>query len=299
MKLKVTIGVFVAVFLGLVLLLYANGKSSNDYAYSQMASLDENPVSDEVLPEGDETGVEEESEAHIEPAVSDSIFEICKPSPLSGVSEQIIKKKAYIVSYNKDSKTPNWVAWHLTAEHTDGPNRRLGNFHEEEDVPVPRATLDDFRGSGWSRGHMCPAGDNKWDETAMFESFSLVNVCPQDASLNSGLWNSIEIDCRKWANRFGDVYIVCGPLLYNKEHETIGANKVVVPEAFYKVILCLQGRPKAIGFVVKNNAGTKKKDQYVNTVDEVERITGYDFFPALPDDIENEVESHASIEDWR
>lgn len=94
MKLKVTIGVFVAVFLGLVLLLYANGKSSNDYAYSQMASLDENPVSDEVLPEGDETGVEEESEAHIEPAFSDSIFEICKPSPLSGVSEQIIKKKS-------------------------------------------------------------------------------------------------------------------------------------------------------------------------------------------------------------
>ena len=226
-------------------------------------------------------------------------FEIGMPAPLSGVSEQIVQKKFYIISYNKDTKLPNWVAWHLTADHTDGPTRRMSNFYEEESVASPRATLDDYKGSGWSRGHMCPAGDNKWSETAMYESFSLANVCPQDASLNSGLWNSIEIDCRKWANRFGDVYIVCGPLLYNKEHETIGANKVVVPEAFFKVVLCLQGGPKAIGFVVKNNAGTKKKDQYVNTVDEVERITGYDFFPALPDDIENEVESHADIDDWR
>ena len=286
MKLKVTIGIFIAAFLGLVLLLYANGESSNGYAYSQMASLDETPVNDDNLPEEDEVSVEEGSEAQNDPAVSDSIFEICKPAPLSGVSEQIIKKKAYIVSYNKDSKTPNWVAWHLTAEHTDGPYRRLGNFHEEEDVPVPRATLDDYRGSGWSRGHMCPAGDNKWDETAMFESFSLVNVCPQNACLNSGLWNSIEMDCRKWARRYGDIYIVCGPVFYNREHEVIGYNEVYVPEAFFKVVLCLNGKPKAMGFVVKNTDGNKKRDLYYNSIDQVERIAGMDFFPSLPDDIE-------------
>lgn len=228
-----------------------------------------------------------------------SDFEICKPAPLLGVSEQIIKKKAYIVSYNKDSKTPNWVAWHLTAEHTDGPYRRLGNFHEEEDVPVPRATLDDYRGSGWSRGHMCPAGDNKWDETAMFESFSLVNVCPQNASLNSGLWNSIEMDCRKWARRYGDIYIVCGPVFYNREHEVIGYNEVYVPEAFFKVVLCLNGKPKAMGFVVKNTDGNKKRDLYYNSIDQVERITGMDFFPALPDDIEKQVEAEVNMKEWR
>ena len=229
---------------------------------------------------------------------SDSAFIICKPAPLSHILEQLIEKSSYIVSYNIDAKIPNWVAWHLTADHTDGPVRRMSNFYEEENVATPRATLEDYRRSGWSRGHMCPAGDNKWDETAMYDSFSLINVCPQNASLNSGLWNSIEIDCRRWANRYGDLYIVCGPLFYNKEHETIGVNKVVVPEAFFKVILCLRGKPKAIGFIVKNNAGTKKKDQYVNTVDEVERITGYDFYPALPDDLENEVEAHADIENW-
>ena len=296
MKLKVTIAVFVVVFLGLFLLHHANGSSSSDNTYLQMAS--QNATPEESL-EIDDVGEIEDVEQIEEPATSDSIFEICKPAPLTNASEIIIKKKAYIVSYNPDTKVPNWVAWHLTDLHTDGPVGRINAFFADYAVPSPRATLEDYRGSGWSRGHMCPAGDNKWSETAMYESFSLVNVCPQNANLNSGLWNSIEMDCRKWAQRYGSVYIVCGPVLYNKEHETIGVNKVVVPEAFFKVILCMQGKPKAIGFIVKNNAGTKKKDQYVNTIDDVERITGYDFFPALPDDIEEEVESHANIDDWR
>ena len=230
---------------------------------------------------------------------SNSIDEIAFAIAPSSLQSQRLRHKAYTVSYNKNTRCPNWVAWHLTAEHTDGPYGRLGNFHEEEDVPTPRATLDDYRGSGWSRGHMCPAGDNKWDETAMFESFSLVNVCPQNASLNSGLWNSIEMDCRKWARRYGDIYIVCGPVFYNREHEVIGYNEVYVPEAFFKVVLCLNGKPKAMGFVVKNTDGNKKRDLYYNSIDQVERITGMDFFPALPDDIEKQVEAEVNMKEWR
>lgn len=217
----------------------------------------------------------------------------------SNIPSSLLSRTAYCLSYNKETRCPNWVAWNLTAEHADGEWARSNDYREDYDVPAPRATNDDYRGSSWSRGHMCPAGDCKWNAKAMSETFLLSNMCPQDRSLNSGLWNRIEMDCRKWAKKYGDVYIVCGPVLYNKEHETIGVNKVVVPEAFFKVILCMQGKPKAIGFVVKNNAGTKKKDHYVNTVDEVERITGYDFFPALPDDIENEVEAYSNLEDWK
>lgn len=298
MKLKTTIAVFVVAFLGLFFLLHVNGSFSSGNAYSQMTSLSAKPEKTLDYVKGEKKHSNEVDPGD-DSAALDTIVEIYKPAPLTGVLEIIVKKKAYIVSYNPNTKIPNWVAWHLTAPHTDGPISRMSNFYEEESVATPRATLEDYRGSGWSRGHMCPAGDNKWDETAMYESFSLVNVCPQNASLNSGLWNSIEIDCRRWAKKFGDVYIVCGPVLLNREHETIGANKVVVPEAFFKVILCLRGTPKAIGYVVRNNEGKKKRDQFINSVDEVERITGYDFFPALPDDIENEVESHASIYDWR
>lgn len=221
------------------------------------------------------------------------------PSVLSNVPEQFLNRKAYMVSYNSSTKCPNWVAWHLTAEHADGNIARTNDYREDMDVPSPRATNEDYKGSVWSRGHLCPAGDNKWDEKAMSESNLLTNICPQHASLNSGLWNVIERDCRKWAKKYGDVYIVCGPIYLNKEHETIGINKLVVPEAFFKVILCLKDKPQAIGFIVRNNEGTKKKDQYVNTIDEVERITGIDFFPSLPDDIENEVEAYSNLEDWK
>lgn len=229
--------------------------------------------------------------------LSNTAFIICKPAPLSLVSEQLIEKSSYIVSYNRDTKIPNWVAWHLTANHTDGPFKRMSNFYEE-DVENPRATLEDYRGSGWSRGHMCPAGDNKWSRQAMYDSFSLVNVCPQHSKLNSGLWNSIEMDCRKWARKYNEVYIVCGPVLMKGKHETIGTNEVVVPEAFFKVVLCLTDKPKALGYIVKNTEGNKKKDLYYNSIDQVERITGIDFFPALPDDIENKVEAKADINDW-
>jgi endonuclease G len=230
--------------------------------------------------------------------LSNSAFIICKPAPLSLVPEQLIEKSSYIVSYNRDTKIPNWVAWHLTANHTDGPFKRMSNFYEE-DVENPRATLEDYRGSGWSRGHMCPAGDNKWSRQAMYDSFSLVNVCPQHSKLNSGLWNSIEMDCRKWARKYNEVYIVCGPVLMKGKHETIGTNEVVVPEAFFKVVLCLTDKPKALGYIVKNTEGNKKKDLYYNSIDQVERITGIDFFPALPDDIENKVEAQADINDWK
>ncbi len=217
---------------------------------------------------------------------------------LSHIPSQLLYRKAYTTSYNKNTRCPNWVAWHLTAEHADGDIGRSNRFYEDEEVPEPRATLEDYRHSGWSRGHMCPAGDNKWDEEAMVQSFSLVNVCPQNGSLNSGLWNSVETDCRNWAKRYQDIYIVCGPVFYKQEHETIGENEVVVPEAFFKVVLCLNGTPKGIGIVVKNNSGTKKRDLYYNSIDQVERITGMDFFSSLPDDIENAVEAKADISQW-
>lgn len=215
------------------------------------------------------------------------------------IPSQLLSRTAYCLSYNKETRCPNWVAWNLTADHTDGEWARSNDYREDYSVPAPRATNEDYRGCSWSRGHMCPAGDNKWDANAMSESFLLSNMCPQDRSLNSGLWNRLEMDCRNWAQWYGSIYIVCGPLFYNKEHETIGVNKVMVPEAFFKVILCMQGKPKTIGFIVKNNAGIKKKDHYVNTVDEVERITGYDFFSSLPDSIEEIVEANANLNDWR
>lgn len=238
----------------------------------------------------------EDSNTSSDVVISDEM-NLCMPSPIVG--EQILYRKAYVVSYNSSTKNPNWVAWHLTADHADGDIPRQNDFIEDTSVPTPRATLADYRGSGYDRGHMCPAGDNKWDSEAMYESFYLTNMCPQNSSLNSGVWNKIEMDCRAWAKRYGDIYIVCGPVYMNKVHETIGENKVFVPEAFFKVVLCLNGNPKGIGIIARNTDGLSKRDLYYNSIDQVERITGYDFFPSLPDDVEDAVESEYNLSEWK
>ena len=222
-------------------------------------------------------------------------------SALSAASSGFIplERAAYRLSYNPATRLPVWVAWHLTAEHTDGPYSRKGiKFAEDEDVPVPRATNMDYINCGYDRGHICPSGDNKWSEEAQLQSFLYTNCCPQLHNLNAGDWNELEGKCRKWAQQYGGVYIVSGPLLLNKKHKTIGKNKVVVPEAFFKVVLCMEGEPKAIGFIYRNEANNKTMSSYVNTVDDVERLTGLDFFSALPDEVEREVEAKADLADW-
>lgn len=223
---------------------------------------------------------------------------VMQTSP-KGTPEQILKRTGYVASYNKTTLLPNWVAWHLTAERTEGSAKRSGvDFAEDTEVPEPRATDWDYYNSGYDRGHMCPAADNKWSKKAMEESFLFTNMCPQNGNLNRGDWNEMEMACRKWAKKYGDLYIVCGPILYKGKHKTIGKNKVVVPEAFFKVVLRTGDDPQAIGFIYKNTSGNRPKDSYVNTVDEVERITGIDFFPSLPDDIEKKVEAECDLGLW-
>lgn len=223
---------------------------------------------------------------------------VMQTSP-KGTPEQILKRTGYVASYNKTTLLPNWVAWHLTAERTEGSAKRSGvDFAEDMEVPEPRATDWDYYNSGYDRGHMCPAADNKWSKKAMEDSFLFTNMCPQNGNLNRGDWNEMEMACRKWAKKYGDLYIVCGPILYKGKHKTIGKNKVVVPEAFFKVVLRTGDDPQAIGFIYKNTSGNRPKDSYVNTVDEVERITGIDFFPSLPDDVEKKVEAECDLGLW-
>ena len=214
------------------------------------------------------------------------------------LSETIKKRYSYTVSYNHDTKNPNWVAWVLTVDHASGSVARM-DFMDDEDMPSPKGCLSDYYNSGFDRGHMCPAGDNKWSEEAMEDCFLITNMCPQNNNLNRGVWNSIEQQCRSWAKKYGKVYVVCGPVYLNQQHRKIGKNKVVVPEAFFKVVLRMGKNPQAIGFICRNvSQKGKKKTDFINTVDEIERITGYDFFSKLPDDIEDKVEAHADIAEW-
>lgn len=223
------------------------------------------------------------------------------PAPLKNVPEQILHRKGYITSYNREHKIPNWVAWELTPEKLIERESRTDKFLPDPDLPENQAvTTDDYKRSGMDRGHMCPAGDNRWHWKAMQESFYMTNICPQNHNLNRGDWKELEDACRLWTKKEGKLYIVCGPVLYRQKHRTIGRkHKVTVPEAFFKVILSTRnGHPKAIGFIFKNLSGNHPLKNYVNSVDEVERITGIDFFPALPDDVEKKVEAMQDLNLW-
>lgn len=138
---------------------------------------------------------------------------VMQTSP-KGTPEQILKRTGYVASYNKTTLLPNWVAWHLTAERTEGSAKRSGvDFAEDTEVPEPRATDWDYYNSGYDRGHMCPAADNKWSKKAMEESFLFTNMCPQNGNLNRGDWNEMEMACRKWAKKYGDLYYSLRPYI--------------------------------------------------------------------------------------
>lgn len=222
------------------------------------------------------------------------------PAPLKDRPEQVLRRRAYTVSYNQDTRQANWVAWHLTKAHTNGPNQRSQEqFTEDNSVARPRATDDDYYSSRYDRGHLCPAGDNKWDATAMSESFLFTNVCPQNHALNKYEWNDVEILCREWAREYGAVDIVCGPVFTETATpKTIGRNRVRVPDALFKVVLCRSGKPKAIGFYFKNDGKKVSIESAVRTVDEIEQLTGIDFFTLLDDATEERIEAQAQLKDW-
>ena len=221
------------------------------------------------------------------------------PARLSDRTERVITHKGYTVSYNADWKIPNWVAYELTDVEVAGEEPRAKKFVPDPMVPkYETATTDDYKNTGWDRGHMAPAADMKWDQQAMKESFYLSNVCPQNRNLNAGAWKDLEEQVRDLAAQKGHVFVVCGPIV-EEDFQTIGVNQVAVPKAFFKVLLQEDGGElHAIGFIYENVGGRRPMSTYAMTVDEVEAVTGIDFFPSLPDNIEEKVESEADFSKW-
>ncbi len=205
---------------------------------------------------------------------------------------QLISHTGFTLSYDADFKTPQWVAWQLTAEKATGEEPRADSFAPDPEVRGAKAYPQDYTNSGYDRGHMAPAGDMKWSRQAMQESFYMTNICPQNRNLNRGDWKDLEELERTWATRHGTVYIVAGPMYTRKNPPRIGNHKVAVPDSFFKVLLVTGGaEPQAYAFVFRNEAGSRPLKSYQHTVDEVEALTGIDFFPALPDTLEARLEA--------
>lgn len=220
------------------------------------------------------------------------------PRTITPRKEQIIHHTGYIVSYNENLRLPNWVAYELTRQETQGNAKRTDRFITDPSVKGVIATNADYAHSGYDKGHMAPAADMKWSNTAMKESFYFSNMCPQHPELNRRKWKDLEEKIRDWAITDSAIIIICGPII-EKTPQKIGKNKVTVPQKFFKVILSpFTTSPKAIGFLFKNRRSVSPLTTYAVSVDSIETLTGMDFFSPLPDELENKIESQVNCAQW-
>lgn len=221
--------------------------------------------------------------------------------PSSPYNEQRVEHKAYVLGYNEDTEQPNWVSYVLTREHLMAPeSSRTEDFREDMSVITGSATLDDYRGSGYDRGHLAPAADFKWNEEAMSETFYLSNMSPQEKDFNRGKWADLESAVRLNAYNDGVLYVTTGPVFYpNRSVKRIGKNRVAVPHAYYKALMVNNpNEQKAIGFLLPNENLNGPLVSYAKSIDELEKITGLNFFEALDDEIENRIEAKFNPKDW-
>lgn len=212
---------------------------------------------------------------------------------------EIVKHRFYTLSYAEKYEQAEWVTYELTrtmAQHEDV--KRNDDFRPDPDVPTGSATPEDYSNSGYDRGHLCPAGDMEFSEKAMNETFYMSNMSPQEPAFNRGIWKHLEEMVRKWALQNQKIYIVTGGVLTDGL-PTIGRNKVSAPKYFYKIILDYEEPEiKAIAFLIPNERSKKQLSAFVVPIDSVEALTGIDFFPALPDGLENELEKTSDLKQW-
>ena len=212
--------------------------------------------------------------------------------------EKLVHHFAYDLVYNEVHEQAQWVAYTLKPESLVKRCSRTDNFRRDPLIRTGTANVADYRGSGYDRGHLVPAGDMVWSTTAMSESFFFSNICPQNPSFNRGIWKNLEELMRTWAADADSLCIVTGPLL-SEGLPTLGGNKVSIPRAYFKVIFRFeQGQMEAIGFVLPNRRSTQSLRYLGLSVDSVESLTGLDFFTGLPDNTEEKVESSLCLSCW-
>ena len=209
---------------------------------------------------------------------------------------QIVTHPGYTLSYNEEYEQPDWVAYVLTVDELNtNVTGRTENFREDPSVVTGSAHLTDYRNSGYDRGHLIPSADRTSSVELNDATFLLSNMSPQIHRFNAGLWLKAEDAVRDAARKYGTLYVTTGPV-FTDGMKTIGECDVAVPESFYKVLLAQDkdGNWISLGLVCPQEYkdGTLKK--YLTTVNEVEKLTGLDFFAGLDDRIEESVEGTAS-----
>jgi endonuclease G len=223
---------------------------------------------------------------------------LASPLAQSPQDGQIIDREHYSLSYNEEHEVANWVAYPLGHAQIRGCVDRTDAFRIDPLVTTGSSTLADYKNSNFDRGHLLPAGDMKFEAQAMKDTFFMSNMTPQPAKFNRGRWSMLETLMRSWALKYQQTWIVTGPIL--KENlPTIGLSQVSVPLEYFKVVLRKEGQSyKGIGFLMSVDVPYPQLISYALSINQIEDLSGVDFFPFLSDNIEEEIESETDLSGW-
>ena len=234
---------------------------------------------------------------NLEETGKDSIFYL--PTNPKGT---IVQHKYYALSYVEKYELPEWCAYELTSQRLNTKwVERSNDFRPDGKVKTGSSTPDDYRRSRYDRGHIVPAADMAFSTEAMSETFLMSNISPQEPAFNKGVWRELEELTRDWAKRFKHLYVVTGPVLTQPIQFWVGENHVAVAPSYYKVLLDLsEPELKAIGFIVPNQISTERIETFAVSVDEVEQLTGINFFQNLTEpNLEKELEANFDVSLWK
>ena len=224
----------------------------------------------------------------------DSLMTVAVPRSMN---DTLVRYDAFDVHFNSERGIANCALYELVNNELYGTAERGNEFTADPGVkgcPLP----EDYAGSGFDRGHLVPAGDLKWNGTAMRQSFLMTNVGPMHKALNEGGWAKLEEKVREWTARDSALLVFTGPVVSDGD-TTLASGRVKVPSAYYKVILAPCVRPmRVIAFIYPNGHSGGRLQQYAVSVDEVERRTGLDFFPTLPPEEQQRLESPVNLDAW-
>ena len=233
--------------------------------------------------------------------------------PKVETDETLITHSCMVLVYAEDHEQAKWVSHVITPDIITGRGFRSNDFRPDPKVTsgtaiekdyflkYPKANGDfEYDGFGYDRGHLAPSADFRWSEKALSESYFYSNMAPQRPEFNREIWADLENNIRGYIykNPESKLYVTTGGIL--KEGLPViekSINKVSIPEAFFKVIVDPL-KNTGIGFIIPNKGTNQPLETFALTIDEVEKITGFDFFQGMPDTQENKIETTIDKSNW-
>lgn len=214
----------------------------------------------------------------------------------TSTTKSVYHHESYSFSYKETSEQSEWVAYTLEEKDLKNATYKRPFFNQDPIVKTASADWRNYKKSGYNKGHLCPAGDRKNSFEEYEETFYTSNISPQKYNFNAGVWNRLEQKVRYWASKYNGVYVITGGVL-SDNLKTIGYEKVAVPNYFYKVLLT-KDKKRMIAFLVPHKKSDKALYEFVVSVNDLEKMTGIDFFPKLEDSLENQLEQNSDYKSW-